>query len=364
MRPIGALISAWCWQALSLVAIALPVSTASAGDPSAVATHLAAVAPPSTGTNIIPSAPSPEASEPLLDPDLFASPTRADRIGRILVPVLINGQGPFRMVVDTGASQSTISPRAALTLGLQSGNQPPVRVNGITGTAELPSVSIDRIQCGDFIIEHVQLPVVWAPVMSNADGILGIAGLTKNRLLVDFQRNRVSLAGARNSLTDFLRVPAKRLDGGLFTVTARIGGVKVVAVIDTGSERTLGNLALRDALLAKRSRNAQAKATTVYGATTDISAGEMALAPPISLGNVTIDSVTVVYGGFHIFDVWNLAVQPAVIIGMDVLGTVRALAIDFARSEIYFKSIEDTGPSISHGLTMLPAPFDRLAAAH
>ena len=35
---------------------------------------------------------------------LFASPTRMDRIGRILVPVSINGRGPFRMLVDTGAA--------------------------------------------------------------------------------------------------------------------------------------------------------------------------------------------------------------------------------------------------------------------
>src|SRR5688572_17412347 len=44
---------------------------------------------------------------------LFASPTRIDRIGRIVAPVYINGQGPFRLVVDTGASHSTVSPQLA-----------------------------------------------------------------------------------------------------------------------------------------------------------------------------------------------------------------------------------------------------------
>jgi hypothetical protein len=34
----------------------------------------------------------------------FVAPTRRDRIGRILAPVLVNGQGPFRLVLDTGAS--------------------------------------------------------------------------------------------------------------------------------------------------------------------------------------------------------------------------------------------------------------------
>src|SRR5690606_32715782 len=40
---------------------------------------------------------------------LYASPTRRDRIGRIIAPVIINGQGPFRFVVDTGATHSAIS---------------------------------------------------------------------------------------------------------------------------------------------------------------------------------------------------------------------------------------------------------------
>ncbi|MGH8223690.1 MAG: peptidase A2A, partial [Woeseiaceae bacterium] len=33
----------------------------------------------------------------------FVAPTRRDKIGRIWAPVLINGQGPFRLVLDTGA---------------------------------------------------------------------------------------------------------------------------------------------------------------------------------------------------------------------------------------------------------------------
>src|ERR1700689_1473905 len=34
----------------------------------------------------------------------FVMPTRRDRIGRIWAPVYITGQGPFRLVVDSGAN--------------------------------------------------------------------------------------------------------------------------------------------------------------------------------------------------------------------------------------------------------------------
>ena len=50
----------------------------------------------------------------LADPEpLFAAPTRLDRIGRVMTPVMVNGKGPFRFVIDTGASRSTLAPHRA-----------------------------------------------------------------------------------------------------------------------------------------------------------------------------------------------------------------------------------------------------------
>src|SRR5581483_12236291 len=46
----------------------------------------------------------------------FAAPTLRDRIGRVWAPVLINGRGPFRMVLDTGASDSAITAPVAAAL--------------------------------------------------------------------------------------------------------------------------------------------------------------------------------------------------------------------------------------------------------
>jgi len=72
--------------------------------------------------------------------------------------------------------------------------------------------------------------------MADADGILGVAGLKNEYLLVDFRNNRVKISRSRASATPmgFSRVDGKRLGDGLLTVVARIGGVRVQAVIDTG----------------------------------------------------------------------------------------------------------------------------------
>ena len=307
----------------------------------------AASAPPvvTTGSPPQPAADATPGSTAPTEDLLFASPTRLDHIGRILAPVMVNGQGPFRFIVDTGASRSTVSPRLAQTLGLTPAAELPLKVNGITGTADVPSVAIHLIQAGDLVIEDTRLPVVWAPLMAGADGILGVAGLKGERIFVDFKHNRVVISRTRNGGTPqgFDRVPARVLPGGLLVVSARVGGVRVDAVIDTGSERTIANNALREALAWRRRKGEVARVTDVYGATTEVASGQVDRAPTIDFGGVKISNVTVVYGDFHIFRVWGMESRPALIIGMDVLGTVNALAIDFQRSELYIDSVFHMG---------------------
>ena len=306
----------------------------------------------------------PEAAEPGLDAPLgsdallFASPTTRDHIGRVVVPVMINGQGPFRFIVDTGANHSTISPRLVRDLGLKPAEQASILLDGITGTAQVSFVTIDRLQAGDLTIGSTDLPVVWAPVMAGADGILGAAGLTEKSLLIDFQNNRVTIS--RRVETE-LRANSTRIHGlrsvsGLITLATRVGGVRVLAVIDTGAERTLGNLALRDALRARRLHGVMAQMTSVYGATKEVEFGEILVVPPIVIDTLRINDVAVVFGEFHIFNVWRMQDQPAMIIGMDVLGTVASLAIDFKTQEVYVGSLPTRSDmlSVMRGMTADP----------
>ena len=275
-------------------------------------------------------------------PSLFATPTTHDHIGRVVVPVMVNGRGPFHFIVDTGASRSTISPHLVRALGLTPTLGATVTVNGITGAAQADYVVVDSLQAGDLLIDATALPVVWAPVMAGADGILGAAGLTGKSLLIDFQRNRVEIAHHIDSFLrgQSVRIHALSLTHGLVAVDARVGRTRVTAIIDTGAERTLGNLALRDALKMPQSRGV-VTITSVYGATREVELGEIARAPPITIESLHITDVAVVYGDFHIFNVWGLKESPALIIGMDVLGTVASLSIDFKNKDVYVASARD-----------------------
>lgn len=298
--------------------------------------------------NVIPEAmdtTTPLGAEALL----FASPTTHDHIGRVVVPVMVNGRGPFRFMVDTGANHSTISPRLARTLGLEPTKEASILLDGVTGTAQVSFVTIDRLQAGDLTIGRTDLPVVWAPVMAGADGILGAAGLTEKSLLIDFQRNRVAISrGIEATVRDHsTRVHGLPSVPGLITVATHVGGVPVLAVIDTGAERTLGNLALRDALHNHRVHGVMARMTSVYGATKEVEVGEILVAPPIAIETLRLTDVAIVFGDFHIFDVWRMHDRPAMIIGMDVLGTVPSLSIDFKNQDVYVTNARPTSEMFS-----------------
>lgn len=280
---------------------------------------------------------------------LFALPTTRDHIGRVVLQATINGKGPFRLIVDTGATHSTITPDLARSLGLKPTETATVVLDGITGTTQVSAVMLDKLQAGDLTIDGLLVPVVSASIMAGADGIFGAAGLTEKSLSVDFQRNRVEISsGVQASVrAEALKLHATRVTHGLMVLPVQVGSVHAVAVIDTGAERTLGNLALRNALNTRARAGTVATVTSVFGATSQVETGEIWRAPTIVVDSLRINDVEVVYGDFHIFKVWEMQEKPALILGMDVLGTVVSLGIDFKNQFVYLTNSTGITPSFA-----------------
>jgi len=282
---------------------------------------------------------APTAVAPTGETPLLAVPTRVDRIGRVVVPVHINGEGPFPFVVDTGANRSAISPRLSRELGLQDRPGADVRLSGVTGVAVVATVRVGLLQTGALRLENRELPVIEPPVLANADGILGMDGLRDLKLEINFIDDRVVIGQSRQRRPPpgFLVVPARRRMGGLLVVDARIGNVPVQAIIDTGAARSLGNRVLQRRLRIRPGDDVPVGSTEVFGATDAMQRGDSALMPEISLGQARLQRLQVTFGDLHVFRIWQLEDSPALLIGMDMLGTVSQLVIDFRRSLIYLK---------------------------
>jgi predicted aspartyl protease len=267
---------------------------------------------------------------------LYAAPTRRDRIGRIVVPVILNGRGPFGFVLDTGATHAAISLRAAEALGLQTHPEHSVILNGVTGSESVATVEVARLQAGELVLERQRVPVLGS-VLANADGILGVQNLADKRVLVDFVHDRVAITRSRGEQASrgYFTVPARARLGGLLVVDAFVGRMPIKAIIDTGAEGTLGTEVLASALGIRA--NPQRPPSEVYGATSSVQQGHTALVPRISMEGLVIKNIDVTFGNFYVFRLWNLERLPAVVIGMDVLGQPDTLIIDYRRKELQIR---------------------------
>jgi len=264
----------------------------------------------------------------------YVAPTRRDRIGRIWAPVYINGRGPFRLVLDTGASNSAVNSRVAEELGLPLLTDHPIMLRGVTGTRQVPTIPVKSLVVGDLELQSRRLPIV-TDALGGAEGVLGTEGLLDKRIYIDFTKDRIKISKSHyeRAMPDFSTVPFQIVGGLLMVVHARIGNVPVKAIIDTGGQATLGNVALREAL-QRRYRERQVKPDEITGATLDVQHGDRMSAPPISLGFLTLRGVNITIGDMYIFQHWHMTEEPTILIGMDLLGLVDVLIIDYRLHEL------------------------------
>jgi hypothetical protein len=267
----------------------------------------------------------------------YVAPTRRDRIGRIWAPVFINDQGPFRLVLDTGASRSCVVARVAQKLGIEPESGHAIRLQAVTGSATVPTIKVDSLLIGDLLVTGSRLPII-PDALGGAEGILGNEGLKDRRVYIDFRHDLITITHSHNreAPPGFMTIPFKLERGRLLTVDAWTGRVRTKAIIDTGGQSTVGNLALRDALLRRGSHDIPT-IDHIEGVTEDVQEGEGRRAPTIHFGPVEINSYRMTFADMRIFQYWNLTDEPVLLIGMDALGLLDTLIIDYRRSELQLR---------------------------
>lgn len=298
----------------------------SAATPEADVAPVAAPAAPPTETldEINIAAPEPR----------YVAPTRRDRIGRIWAPVMINGKGPFRLVLDTGASSSGIIAQVAVALGLPQDDKSRVMLRGVTGSAVVNTVRVDNVSIGDLWISDTKLPIV-TDALGGAEGIIGTKGLADKRIVIDFRHDFISIRRSHGERAGFrfITVPLRHSPNNLLVVDAMIGSVATQAIIDTGGQISVANIALRDALERHR-RRGENNIEMVTGVTGDTQEGIGHTTPLITMGKLQVSGAYVTFGDMRIFEHWKLGNEPSILIGMDVLGLLDTLIIDYRLHEL------------------------------
>jgi hypothetical protein len=255
---------------------------------------------------------------------------------RMTVEVQVNGRGPYHFVVDSGADTSVVGLRIARDLELPLGT--PVILNAVTDRNLVDRVKVGALTLGPSTIHDLELPALREADLGG-DGMVGIDALVRQRLMMDFENRLIKVEDSRKPVehfTDEIVITARLHHGQLILTEVRAGGLDLQAVIDTGSEITIGNLALRDKLL-RSNRNTRVwtvGATGVTGKTIDLQLGNIR---ELKVGSITLHDVPIAFADIPPFKVFGLADQPALLLGTDILETFRRVSLDFGARKVRFQ---------------------------
>lgn len=300
---------------------------------------------------VVAGSPPADAAQPPGDAQLQ---TGADSTARITAPVMINGQGPFDFVVDTGANRTVISAALAERLDLPQG--PPANIHGVAGVEPAPTVLINRLDADLITARNLRAPAL-AQDRLGAAGLLGVDVLHDRRVLINFVERKLTIStdrpltmeasafdlkaaqtGSHADLGPRVVVPARYRFGQLIIIGADVSGRKVVAFVDSGAQSTVGNNALRR-IVAQTSPTAPAAArflVPVLSATGQTAQGEMAVMPLLRIGGLDITGLNTVFADLHVFEIWDLMSKPSLLLGMDILSRFSAIELNYARREVAF----------------------------
>lgn len=278
-----------------------------------------------------PSTTPPVAAHGLLDPAAEVLALEEERYRRLTLPVRVEGTGPFAFMIDTGSQATAITHeiRAAAAL-------PPAGraiLVGMASRREVELASVGRLEFGSNSYTNFTAPVL-AREHVGADGIIGLDALQDFRVLIDFRQQTIAVENASGSdkRSGFeIVVRARSKLGQLLITNALVEGVRATVIIDTGAQASLGNMALREKIRAKRAQ--EVITTDVNGV--DI-VGQLALVRSLSIEGLALKDVALTFADTPAFAALGLEDKPVLSIGMQHLALFDRVAIDFGKQRILF----------------------------
>jgi len=228
----------------------------------------------------------------------------------ILLPVRVNGRGPFEFILDTGAGTSLLSSELAVQLAVKIIGSKDGRSAGgkvAVSLAKVDSLAVAETKVEDVDVGIVDLSQIGKTVGAQIDGDLGYNFLKHFRVTIDYRECEIRFEdpkrvesfarGAQTEVSMRLAGPAKPLI--LVDVHANGCGPFQFA-IDTGTSTTAIAPELAQQLGLKTS---PVGAGTTGGAPVDFHAGSL---QSFQLGGARIDNMPVVVADF--FTMLNAAI--------------------------------------------------------
>jgi predicted aspartyl protease len=276
--------------------------------------------------------------------------TWMDNYGRPTARVTVNGQGPFRFLVDTGSTTSVVSTRLARQLNLPT--LPAQMIHSVTSAAMAPFVAVASLEAGAARPANLRAAVMDGPAFANADGILGMDAFANTRVRFSLSRREVEILPTGQRLAPLpIAVPVSLRNGMLLETRGRVGHVVARCILDTGAETSMINAPLSERLLRGRANLRNREPAIIMGVSQTVLNGLWVRVPLIQTLGLRVSGLSVISAPSPVFRIWGLDELPAMIVGMDVLSGLETLQIDYRRKQVQLRllSLMSGGAGVATG---------------
>lgn len=280
-------------------------------------------------------------------------PYHFDYHGRLTTDVYLNGQGPFRFLIDTASSRSLIYEHVRQRLNLTRSQPGRMTVYGINDVADVMPVMPGELQVAGESVSGLTMGVLPETDPSGPDGILGVDVLARYFVVLDRNAMRIKLLEpGKASLHEYrgwweaelIPRPLKKFDIQFWYLKARFNGSIITSLFDLGANLTMLNWGAAERLGAHRAHYEH------FGPPPALLQDVLGKEAPA----IRVDGLDVALSGkawrrqsaivadAPVFGYFDMEETPAAIVGLELLRN-SSMAIDFQGHRLYL------GPTVADG---------------
>lgn len=260
---------------------------------------------------------------------------------RMMVSVTIAGTGPYPFIVDTAAESTVIASDLARDLNLQPAGRR--RMVSMTSTRTVAKVHVPDVS---FLLGRTQDLEAFTLNGQNvgAAGILGIDALRHQRVVLDFETQTLHVGPAprrrrvHRAEPGEIVVRARRRLGQLVLVDCTIDGHHVDVIVDSGTQISVGNQALRRLMTTRHNKFDQ---ITLISVTGEFLTADYTRSDRLVIGRAAVVGMPVAFARAPFFAKMKMTRRPALLLGMDALQMFARVSVDFANLRAYFVLPDD-----------------------
>ena len=271
-------------------------------------------------------------------------PYRIADYGVLFTDVMIDGQGPFSFLIDTGASNSLMFEHVRNRLKLAQSQPQPLMVYGVNDVARAVPVKPASLRIGGEEVRNLTMGVL-PDRADQGDGVLGLDILERYFVVLDRTAMRLKLltpgSAAARSYRDWTAVPMtpralKSAPIHFWYLSVRFNERRFTSLFDLGGGTTLLNWDAGNELGVRK------KDFSRYGPPPEDLQDILGnTAPALRVMNIEMalpgmiwQRQTAIVADAPAFGYFDLSQAPAAIVGPGLLRNT-ALAIDFSAGRLY-----------------------------